>query len=709
MFVLSILDCYQEVCNGMKNVYWKVCLLCCCVSLLATWLQVSATYLTPSTYAHKLDFLHYSTYIGGIDAECIQDICIDQTGCAYITGWTRSDFISSLRCSSPIPGFDQTLNGDIDAFVIKISPDGKDILYASYIGGENNEVGFSIAVNAKNEVFVSGWTQSTENTGFPIGGSIPGYDTTHNHFLDGFICKISSDGEKVLYSTFIGGYYRDVIFSMNVDKFDRVTVAGWTESSMEDGFPIGHGIPGYDHQFHGERDGFILQLSSDGKEVSYSTYIGGSEDDIIQAIVMDDQQKVFATGWTKSSYKSGFLQTNHKNNSEIPGYQKEYQNRSDVFVLCLSLQTNQIIYNTYIGGTGDESPHSLALDKQGCCYVVGKTDSSPEMGFPVLPLDDGFDKTIDGENDGFVIKLHPMGTDILYSTYIGGSYYTDTVSDICITKRNSAYITGWTNSTFEHGFPIGQIGNRIIPGNDTQENGHFDVFLMELSSDGNDVLYSTYIGGTGPEWSYCIAQDADGNVFIAGNTETTPEKGFPIGKTIPGHQSEFQGLQDGYVWKIGSIPQETILVDITLKVGHPLALVHPSNAIESMQVEMDCHPLFDGNHYLVPLRFLGDSFGASVHWDPKKEVATIQYFNHFVTFWPNRKGTEQPNLVVQNLISKQSTSYHAVQNCIQNGRILFDLRYVEEIFKAEYSTESSGKNISIQARFQRIPSSIPLY
>jgi len=486
-----------------------------------------------------------------------------------------------------------------------------------------------------------------------------------------------------------------------VDDFDRITVAGWTESSMEDGFPIGPDIPGYDHQFHGGRDGFILQLSPDGTEVSYSTYIGGSEDDIIQAIVVDNQQNVFATGWTKSSYQNSFLQTNHQNNSAIPGYQKEYQNGSDVFVLCLSIPHNQVVYNTYIGGTGDESPHSIALNEKGCCFVVGKTDSSPEMGFPVLPSDEGFDKTMDGENDGFVIKLSPTGSDILYSTYVGGSYYTDTVSDICLTKRDSAMIVGWTNSTFEHGFPIRQIGNLLIPGNDTVQNGHFDVFLMELSADGNDVLYSTYMGGAGPEWCYCIARDAQNNMYIAGNTETTLKKGFPIGNNIPGHQSVFQGLQDGYIWKINTIPQETILVDITLEVGHPMALVQPSNAIEPVQVELDCHPLFEGKHYMVPLRFTGDSFGATVHWDPVKEVAIIYYFDQMVSFWPFRDDSSQPNLVVHDIASKEDTPYYSVKNCIQNGRILFDLQYVENIFQATYWTDSSRRTIGMQARFQR--------
>ncbi len=690
----------------MRNIISKLLIVVLCVIVFHSFIRDVNPKFTPQAYSQPDPFFLYSTYIGGDDAECIQDICVDLEGCAYITGWTRSDFIADLHKEYHVPGFDQTLDGDTDAFVIKISANGERILYASYIGGTSNEVGFCVEVNDNNEAFIAGWTQSSETEGFPIGSSIPGFDTTHNHFLDSFLIKVSSDGEEILYSTYIGGYYRDVVFAMDIDESQRVVVAGWTESSQEDGFPIGDGIPGYSTVFHGERDGFLLQFSSDGSDILYATYLGGAKDEVVKAIASGDDGKVYITGWTRSSYEEGFLQTPTQDNAALPGFQKKHEKGSDGFALCLSIPQNKIAYNTYIGGLQEEEIYSIAVDDVGCAYIVGKTCSSSENGFPIDKQHNGFDKQMDGDNDGFVIKLTPTGTDIAYSTYIGGQYFTDVVTDICITKNGTALITGWTNSTFEHGFPIRQIGNYIIPGNDTEEKGHFDVFLMELTSDGNEVLYSTYIGGTGPEWSYCIAQDADGNIFLAGNTESTPDKEFPIGNPTPGHQCAFQGLQDGFVLKVSSIPEERILVDVTLELGYPFAFVHPSNAIEPIQIEMDCYPVFENSVYLVPMRFLGDAFGATVRWDAKNAVATIEYFHHFVTFWPNREGTELPNLVVQNRSSKESTPYYAVQSCIQNGRILFDLHYVEEIFKAVYSTESSDENISIRARYQRVSPSL---
>jgi hypothetical protein len=488
---------------------------------------------------------------------------------------------------------------------------------------------------------------------------------------------------------------------MDVDESERVIVAGWTESSEEEGFPVGGDIPGYDTSFNGERDGFLLQFSSDGLEILYATFIGGTRDEVVKAIAVGNDEKVYVTGWTRSSYDDGFLQTPSQDNTVLPGFKKKYEKGSDGFALCLSLSNNKVLYNTYLGGLKEEEIYSIAIDDQGCAYIVGKTSSSAENGFPIHPHHKGFDKQIDGDNDGFIVKLTPTGTDIVYSTYVGGSYYTDVVTDIYITENGTALITGWTDSTFEQGFPIRQIGNRIIPGNDTIQTGHFDVFLMELSSDGNDVLYSTYNGGSGPEWCYCVAQDTQGNVFLAGNTESTPEKEFPIGKQTPGYQRIFQGLQDGYIWKIGSIPEEVIFVDITLEVGYPFAFVHPSNAIEPVQIEMDCYPVFANNMYLVPLRFLGETFGANVRWNPVEEVATLFYFDHVVSFWPYRENPAQPNLVIRDVVSKQETYHYLVQNRIQNGRILFDLRYAKEIFNADYSTEFSGENISIQARYQR--------
>ena len=639
------------------------------------------------------DFIQYSTYIGGLGGENINDACVDDEGCIYITGWTKSDFTKCIPGIGKCPGFDQCLDGDSDAFVLKLSPDGTKVMFITYIGGDKQEVGFDVEVNDKKEVFVTGWTQSSEEDGFPIGDSIPGFDTTHNHFLDTFVIKLSPDGSDILFSTYIGGYFRDVAFAMDLDLDNNVIIAGWTESCVDDGFPIGNSIPGFDTTFNGQRDSFLVKLSSDGTTVLYSTYFGGSMDEAIEDVTVDTQNSVYITGWTTSST------TNHfPIESSTPGIHASYHKGTDAFVGKLDLTANQLVYASYIGGDGNDTATCIAVDTKGCAYIVGKTESSPEMHFPVKTNCNGFDKQFKGENDGFVIKLSPNGEAILYSSFIGGSYFTDVAYSIAISKNNTAYITGWTNSSEEQQFPIKEIDGVLVPGFDTTHNGHFDVYLIELSQDGNTILYSTFLGGSGPDFCNKVLFDKNSNIYVVGSTSSKNTDGFPIGDSIPGLQKEFQGVQDGFVIKLKPIVHKPIEVKIILHVDSKSVSVQHSNVLKPTYKSVDCPPFKEEEIIYIPLRFIMEELHSPVQWDAKEGKITLEHsFNAFY-LWPNRDKNVPYNVEVLSLLdSIQKPVKHYKENMmIVNGRTVLHLESFYRLFEMETVYHSNTDTIVIK-------------
>jgi len=228
--------------------------------------------------------LVYSTYLGGSGQESAVCIAVDSEGAAYVAGYTYSD---KFPTRNPIQGTRADSN---DVFITKISSSGSVLVYSTYLGGSSFDGGRGIAVDSEGEVYVTGYTESSD---FPSQN--PYQETSPGH-SDAFIAKLNSTGSALVYSTYLGGSSSDKGYDIAVDSEGAAYVTGNTDSSD---FPTQNPIQG--NHGSGDRDTFITKLNSTGSALVYSTYLGGSGDDKGNGIAVDSIGTAYVTGETQSS------------------------------------------------------------------------------------------------------------------------------------------------------------------------------------------------------------------------------------------------------------------------------------------------------------------------------------------------------------------------------------------------------------------------
>jgi hypothetical protein len=232
--------------------------------------------------------LLYSTFIGGRNHDWASSIAVDTSGNAYVAGGTESPDFPSVNA------YDSTYGGgNMDCFVFKLSADGSTLLYSTFVGGSDGDVGNSIAVDSSGNAYVTGGTESPD---FP---TVNAYNSTHGGGSDDwggdcFVLKLSADGSTLLYSTFIGGRNHDWASSIAVDSSGNAYVTGDTSS------PDFLTVNAYNSTYGGGDDCFVFKLSANGSTLLYSTFIGGSEYDWASSIAVDSSGNAYVTGWTES-------------------------------------------------------------------------------------------------------------------------------------------------------------------------------------------------------------------------------------------------------------------------------------------------------------------------------------------------------------------------------------------------------------------------
>ena len=306
------------------------------------------------------------------------------------------------------------------------------------LGGSGRDFTNSIAVDASGSVYVTGWTASTD---FPTANPIQ--PVFGGDVWDAFVTKLNAAGNALVYSTYLGGADRDFGEDIAADSSGNAYVTGYTGSSN---FPTASPIqPANGGQF----DAFVKKLNAAGNALVYSTYLGGSSEDLGRGIAVDAAGNAYVTGFAGLNFPTtmGAFQTTG----------------GGAFVTKLNAAGSSLVYSTR--GAGDEG-EDIGVDASGNAYVTGRTSSTD---FPTV---NPIQPTFGGSQDAFVAKLNAAGSALVYSTYLGGSDdESGSKGGIAVDAAGNAYVTGFAAST---DFPT------LNPFQATNAGGR-DVFIAKIS------------------------------------------------------------------------------------------------------------------------------------------------------------------------------------------------------------------------------------
>jgi hypothetical protein len=301
------------------------------------------------------------------------------------------------------------------------------LVYSTFLGGSNYDVGHGIAVDKVGNAYVTGETNSTS---FPTKNPL---QPTYGGNQDAFVTEINVAGSALVYSTYLGGSNYEVGQGIAVDGSGNAYVAGFTESTD---FPTknplqpanGGGNP------PNPSDAFVTKISPAGSTFVYSTYLGGSGEDIGYAIAADRVGNAYVTGRTASAnfpVTPGAFQTTSNGGSN---------DNPDVFVSKFNPSGSALVYSTYLGGPDLNYGLGIAVDGAGSAYVTGFTVGN----FPVTP--NAFQTKTNRTETAFLTKFNSLGSALAYSTYLHGTN-DDHGNAIAVDTGGNAYVVGQTDST----------------------------------------------------------------------------------------------------------------------------------------------------------------------------------------------------------------------------------------------------------------------
>jgi Beta-propeller repeat len=371
--------------------------------------------------------LLYSTYLGGTDFTQGYAIAVDSEGSAYVTGDTASsDFPTASAALSKYPG------GYYAAFVTKLSASGSALAYSTFLGGSVWDTGEAIAVDSTGSACIAGETESPD---FPTVNAAQGtYGGSDADDGDAFVTRLSPAGSALVYSTYLGGSAGDFAHGVAVDTEGNAYVAGATGSTN---FPTANPIQS---TLAGGDDAFVTKLAPSGA-LLFSTYLGGSSNEMANGVAVDSAGSAVIGGWTLSV---DFPTVNAlQPKSKGAPRPAPFAPLETAFVTKLSPSGSAFAYSTYLGGSGGDEGNGIAVDPAGSAYLVGFTYSTD---FPTVDPPQPKLRAMTGSSNAFVTQLNPAGTAILGSTYLGGSD-NDIGQGIAVDSSGNAYIVGEATST----------------------------------------------------------------------------------------------------------------------------------------------------------------------------------------------------------------------------------------------------------------------
>ncbi len=356
--------------------------------------------------------LLYSTFFGGSRYDSANGMAIDPSGNVVITGDTDSGDLPTTAGA-----YDTTYGGNYDAFVTKLNATGGALVYSTFVGGTNGDYAMSLALDASG-VWITGYTISTD---FPTTAGA--FDTSYGGFSDAFVTKLNAAGAALVYSGYLGGTDTDTGYAIAVDESGNAYLAGETRSSD---FPTTVGA--FDRTLSGTFDGFVARISAPGNRVDYGTYVGGSGDETVNAVVVQPSGAATVSGATTSA---DFPTT-------PAAFDTTYGGAGDSFVTRIAPAGTGLTFSTYLGGGSADSGFGVALDAAGDAHVTGSTSSSD---FPTTM--DAFDRVPGGGADAYLSTVTASGGGVTYSTFLGGNG-SDEGRATFVDGSGVMYLTGMT-------------------------------------------------------------------------------------------------------------------------------------------------------------------------------------------------------------------------------------------------------------------------
>ena len=457
-----------------------------------------------------------ATYLGGLGTDQAFAVAVDSAGNVYVTGNT-----TAINFPTTAGSFRPTAPGGTDAFVVKLSNNLGTAVYSTYLGGATgDDAGRDIAVDAGGNAYVTGFTNSTD---FPTTAgafqTVPGGGVCSGVACnDAFVVKLDPAGATLLYGTYLGGSGSDVGLGIAVDAAGNAHVTGGTFSTN---FPTTVGAVQATATPGGSREAFVTKLNSLGSALLYSTFLGGTGDDVGNAIAVSSSGVAYVTGTTASTAPVSFPVTAGSFQTAVGGP----VGTTDAFVAALNTGGG-LVYSTFLGGSASDEGLSITVDSGDNAYVTGATSS------PNFPATGAF--TFTGTStQAFLTELNPTGSALVVSRAVPTGQLNTAERDPGIPSVSVGIARDASGNIFISGSELTCVGVGCVV--------NTDAFVVSLDPTATSTI-TQFVGGSGDDFGFGVAVDPVGTAFLVGDTTSAD---FPV--TALAVQTTFGGTTDAFV------------------------------------------------------------------------------------------------------------------------------------------------------------------
>jgi hypothetical protein len=498
-------------------------------------------------YHNYIGYLHpigsfYSSLLGGTSQDQVNGVAVDGTGIYMVgTTYSGSTFYTNRTNVGPVDGS----SGDV--FLVKMDLTCSRVIFSMRIGSSSIDSGNDIALDSSGNIYICGQTYAGD---FPTTSNA--YSRTFTGYYDAFMMKFNPTG-ALLYSTYLGGYYNDIALALTVDYSGRVYLTGSTASSD---FPT-FGATSNGQVNLGGGAGFtdafitIIQPGNGSSDLVYSTYLGGTINDVGNDIAIDALNNIYVTG---SSYSTDFPTLNAYQGSQ----RSQNTGYDDAFFVKLNTSTG-MSYGSYLGSSLFDEGYSIAVDSLGCAYVTGH--ASNQYGLAQLfPLTEGAIEFGSASYDSaFITKFDPSrsgASSLIFSTFVGGTTGSSHSRSVKLDGQGNVVILGDTTSS---DLPVTSDAFQSVPSSG-DVSGYSNAFVMELDPTGTALKYCSYFGGMNSVSPSGMAITSGGNIIGVGYIQSST---YPYRFPTPAgaYSRTIKGSWEGFVFNIHPTLQYSLTVN----------------------------------------------------------------------------------------------------------------------------------------------------